>query len=197
MMQNYSLHELQILFNQIAEGNATAFKELFDAFRQKLYAGAFKITKSADAAEDIVQEIFIRIWGNRLCLKEVENPSAYIFTIAYHESFRYLKKVAADQKLYESIRKRMKVADNKTEEWIEVKETEQIIHYLINKLPTQRQLIYKLSREEGLSYKEIGDRLHISSLTVKKQLQLALRNIRSGLSKIGPLLALCLLLLRH
>jgi RNA polymerase sigma-70 factor (ECF subfamily) len=185
------------VFQCIAESDAIAFRELFDAYRQRLYAGALKITKSADAAEDIVQEIFTRIWENRLCLKEVENPSAYIFTIAYHESFHYLKKVAADQKLYEAIRKKMIAADNKTEEWLEVKETEDIIHHLINDLPTQRQLIYKLSREEGLSYKEIADRLHISSLTVKKQLQLALRNIRSGLSKIGPLLALCLLMLRH
>lgn len=197
MNQGVTLYDLKRVFQCIAESDAIAFRELFDAYRQRLYAGALKITKSADAAEDIVQEIFTRIWENRLCLKEVEDPSAYIFTVAYHESFRYLKKVAADQKLYESVRKRMKVADNKTEEWIEVKETEQIIHHLINELPTQRQLIYKLSREEGLSYKEIGDRLHISSLTVKKQLQLALRNIRSGLSKIGPLLALCLLLLRH
>lgn len=197
MMQEYSLYELQVLLNRIAEGDAVAFRELFDAYKRKLYSGALKITKSTDAAEDVVQEIFTRIWENRLCLKEVENPSAYIFTIAYHESFRYLKKVAADQKLYEAVRKRMKTTDNKTEEWLEVKETEQIVHHLIDELPSQRQLIYRLSREEGLSYKEIADRLHISSLTVKKQLQLALRNIRSGLSKIGPLLVLCLLLLRH
>lgn len=192
MNQGFTLYDLKSVFQCIADGDAVAFRELFDAFRKKLYAGAFKITKSADAAEDIVQEIFTRIWENRCCLKEVEDPAAYIFTIAYHESFRYLKRVAADQKLYESVRRRMKTSDNKTEEWLEVKETEQIVHHLINELPTQRQLIYKLSREEGLSYKEIADRLHISSLTVKKQLQLALRNIRSGLSKIGPLLALFL-----
>lgn len=197
MMQDYSLYELQVLFKRIAESDAAAFKELFDAYRQKLYAGALKITKSADAAEDVVQEIFTRIWENRLCLKEVENPPAYIFTIAYHESFRYLKKVAADMRLFELLKNKLSITNNETEENLEVQETRQLIDEMIEELPPQRQLIYKLSREEGLSYKEIADKLHISSLTVKKQLQLALRNIRSGLSKIGPLLALCLLLLRH
>lgn len=188
MTQDYSLYELQVLFKQIAEGDTTAFRELFDAYRQRLYAASCKITKSNDAAEDIVQEIFTRIWEKRVYLTEIENPEAYIFTMAYHEAFRYLKQVSSDQKLYESLKNRIKTANNKTEEWLEVKETQQLIDHVIDGLPSQRQLIYKLSREDGLSYKEIACRLHISPLTVKKQLQLALRTIRSGLSKMTSLL---------
>lgn len=190
MMQDYSLYELQELFKQIAKGDAAAFKALFDVYKKKLYAAACKITKSTDTAEDIVQEIFARMWEKRLQLTDIEDPAAYIFTIAYHESFRYLKRVSTDRQLYESLRLRMKTEDNKTEEGIEVKETQEIVNHVIEELPSQRQLIYKLSREEGLSYKEIAERLHISPLTVKKQLQLALRNIRSGLSKSASLLIL-------
>ncbi|MGH2644864.1 MAG: RNA polymerase sigma-70 factor [Chitinophagaceae bacterium] len=190
MMQDYSLYELQELFRKIAGGDTTAFKELFDAYKQKLYAAACKVAKSTDAAEDIVQEIFARIWENRSILKEVENPSAYIFTVAYHESFRYLKKVSSDQKLYEALRKRIKILEEGPEKKLELKETQQQIAHAIDELPPQRQLIYKLSREEGLSYKEIADKLHISPLTVKKQLQLALRNIRTVLSKMTFLLLL-------
>ncbi|TAN14559.1 MAG: RNA polymerase sigma-70 factor [Chitinophagaceae bacterium] len=192
MTQDYSLYELQVLFKQIAEGDATAFRELFDAYRQRLYGASCKITKSNDAAEDIVQEIFARIWEKRVYLTEIENPDAYIFTMAYHEAFRYLKQVSSDQKLYESLKGRIKTANNKPEEWLEVKETQQLIDHVIDRLPSQRQLIYKLSREDGLSYKEIACRLHISPLTVKKQLQLALRTIRSGLSKMMLLLVLLL-----
>jgi len=190
MKQDYSVDDLHILFELVSRGDTVAFKKLFETYRGRLHAAAYKVAKSADAAEDIVQEIFTRIWENHLHLAAIDNPSAYIFTIAYHESFRYLKKVSADQKLYESLKSRIKIMDNKTEEWMEIKETQQAIDQAVEALPPQRQLIYRLSRENGLSYKEIAVRLHISSLTVKKQLQLALRNIRTGLAKSRPLLVL-------
>lgn len=192
MMQDYSLHELKVLFEQINGGDRTAFRNLFDAYSQRLYAAACKVTKSTYEAEDIVQEIFTIIWEKRVSLTEIENPEAYIFTIAYHESFRYLKKVSSDQKLYESLKNRIKTTNNKTEEWLEVKETQQLIDEAVGALPSQRQLIYKLSREDGLTYKEIAGRLNISPLTVKKQLQLALRSIRSVLTKMTLLLVLIL-----
>lgn len=192
MKQEYSVNDLQLLFKLVSKGDTRAFKELFEAYRDRLYVAAYKVAKSEDVAEDIVQEIFTRIWENRLHLPEIDNPSAYIFTIAYHESFRYLKKTSADRKLYESLKNRIKMIDNKTEEWMEVAETQRIIDQMIDALPPQRQLIYKLSREGGLSYKEIAGQLHLSSLTVKKHLQLALRNIRTGLSKIKSLLVLLL-----
>lgn len=194
MKQDYSVNDLQILFKLVSKGDTAAFKELFEAYRGRLCAAAYQVAKSTDAAEDIVQEIFTRIWENRLHLCEIDNPSAYVFTIGYHESFRYLKKVSQDQKLFEALKSRIKIMDNHTEEWMEVTETQRIIDQVIEALPPQRQLIYKLSREGGLSYKEIAGRLHISSLTVKKQLQLALRNIRAGLSKIRPLLFLLFLI---
>jgi RNA polymerase sigma-70 factor (ECF subfamily) len=190
MMRNFSLYDQKVLFRSIADGDVTAFRVLFEAYNKRLYGAALKITKSTYAAEEIVQEVFTCLWESRSCLANVDNPPAYIFTVAYRKTFRYLKMVAADTKLLQSLQGRINEVHNETEEWLEVNETREFIDSAVNELPPQRRLIYKLSRENGFSHKEIAEQLHISSLTVKKQLQLALRHIHSSLARIAPLLAL-------
>lgn len=193
MRQDHPPFDHKIVLKRVAEGDVTAFRMLFDAYNKRLYAAALKITKSSYGAEEIVQEIFTDLWEGRSNLADVDNPAAYIFTVAYNRTFRYLKKLAADSDMRRSLKYRISDSHNETEEWMEMNETREIIESAVNGLPSQRQLIFKLSRETGLSHKEIAEQLHISPLTVKKQLVLALRNIRSSLARISPLLAFILL----
>lgn len=180
------------LLKRIAAGDVAAFKTLFDACQKKLYAAAMKMTKSAYGAEEIVQETFADLWDHRSSLAQVENAPAYLYSIAYHTTIRYLKKVAADDKLLHALKTRTVEMHNEPEETLLVNETRGLIDHAIRDLPSQRKLIFKLSREDGLSHKEIADRLHISPLTVKKQLVLAIRNIRSSLTRIAPVLSVFL-----
>jgi len=189
-MQNGSLYDQKSWLRLVSEGNVAAFRRLFDAYNKRLYAVALKMTKSAYAAEEITQEIFTSLWENRANLASVDNPTAYIFTVAYNKTFRYLKAIAADTRLLTSLESRLSNAHNDTQEWLDVNETRSLIDAVVKTLSPQRQQIFKLSREEGLSHKEIADQLHISPLTVKKQMVIALRNIRSGLARIAPLLAI-------
>ncbi|NML21344.1 RNA polymerase sigma-70 factor [Pseudoflavitalea sp. G-6-1-2] len=191
-MSTLSIYEQQELFKKIAAGDIAAFRQLFDLYRLRLFAAALKITKSGYAAEEIVQEIFTALWESRSNLENVENPPAYIFTVAYNKTFRFLKKTAGDNARLQALMKRAEDRDNHTEEWIDVRESQQILEFAIRQLPTKRQLIYRLSREEGLSYEQIAERLHLSKLTVKKQMALALQNLRSIVSKHSPLIALFL-----
>ena len=191
-MSTLSTYEQQQLFNAIAAGDITAFRQVFDLYRQRLFAAALKITKSGYAAEEIVQEIFASLWESRSQLEKVENPPAYIFTIAYNKTWRYLKKTSGDNARLQALLKRADDRDNHTEEWIDVRESHQILETAIRQLPKQRQLIYRMSREEGLSYEQIAERLKISKLTVKKQMALALQNLRNIVSKRSPLIALFL-----
>jgi|SRR5690625_2959910 len=193
MEQKVPLQKQKLLFERIAEGDALAFRELFNLFKGRLYAAALKVTKSKHAAEDIVQEVFVSLWEGRSNLNNVENPTSYIFTIAYNKSFRYLKKVAADAELYQSLRNNIKKTHNDVEEKLEAKTAQQFISQIIEKLPPRRKLIYKLSREKGLNYKQIAEQLDISPLTVKKQMAIALRSIRTGLAKMSTLLIFILL----
>lgn len=182
MPRDLSLYDQKRLLERIAGGDIPAFRDLFDAYRDRLYAAAFKITKSAYAAEETVQEIFAAIWESRSGLRDVADPAAYIFTIAYNKSFRYLKKVAADKTMLASLSWLIKESQPKTSEWLELKESLELIDHAVEELPPQRQLIYRL-RQNGLSHKQIAEKLNISPLTVKKQLVLALRNIRSAVGK--------------
>ncbi len=190
MLQNLPQPTFKVLFECISRGDVVAFRKVFDSYNKRLFAAALKLTKSRDIAEDIVQEVFTALWESRENLSEVDNPEAYIFTIAYNKTYRYLKKVASDSRLYEALRSRMKVAQQSTEELLDLKETQDIINREVGKLPSKRQLIYKLSRIEGLTHQQIAEQLNISPLTVKKQIVLALRQIRSGLAKVSPLIAL-------
>lgn len=90
------LHEQRILFTRVSQGDVMAFRVLFDSYRTRLYYAVRKLTKSPYAAEEIVQEIFTNLWMSRTNLAAVEHPANYIFTIAYHQSFRYLKKMAVE-----------------------------------------------------------------------------------------------------
>lgn len=189
MSRNLSIQEQKILLGRVSDGDVIAFRVLFDTYNKRLYAAALKITKSSYGAEEIVQEVFAGLWEHRTRLQEVENPSAYIFTVAYNRTFRYLKKVSKSKDLKEALRHRLQEARNDTEEWLDMKETNDLIHQAVSQLPPRRQLIFKLSREKGLSHKEIAEQLNISPLTVKKQMVIALRNIRSSLASVAPLLA--------
>ena len=190
MPKNLSIQEQKILLVRVSDGDVIAFRALFDAYNKRLYAAALKITKSSYGAEEIVQEVFAGLWEHRTRLADIDNPPAYIFTVAYNRTFRYLKKVSKNKDLKEALRYRLQEARNDTEEWMDMKETNDLIHQVVSQLPSRRQLIFKLSREKGLSHKEIAEQLNISPLTVKKQVVIALRNIRTSLSGIVPLLAI-------
>lgn len=183
-----SPYDQKVLFRRVSAGEVDAFRVLFDLYRNRLYAAALKLTKDRAAAEDIVQEVFTALWEGRENLATVDNPPAYIFTVAYNKTYRYLKRVAADGRLYQALRLRMKTAYQTTEELLDLKETQQLIEHVVEKLPSQRRLIYRLSREKGLTHQQIADRLHISPLTAKKQIVLALRHIRSSLARMAPFL---------
>ncbi len=189
MQRNLPIGEQKILLKQMADGDIAAFRQIFNAYKNRLYAAAFKLTKSTYAAEEIVQEIFLTLWEKRSNLATVENPPAYIFTTAYNKTYRYLKKVAADGRLYQSLQRRIKKRNCNTQEELDVKETQRLIDRLIDELPSQRRLIFRLSREDGLTHQQIAEQLAISPLTVKKQIVLALRHIRSSLAYLSPVLA--------
>ncbi len=195
MIQNLPHGSMKLLFQSISQGDIGAFRELFDSYNKRLFAAAFKLTKSRITAEDIVQEVFAALWEHKGRLGTVDHPEAYIFTIAYNKTYRHLKKIASDARLYESLKEQIKVAHDSTEEWLDVKETQQIIDREVEKLPSKRQLIYKLSRKDGLTHQQIAEHLNISPLTVKKQIALALRQIRAGLGQTTPVFLLLFIFL--
>lgn len=169
------------LFTLAAAGDEEAFTKIFHHYNKKLYPFVLKITKSESASEEIVQDVAMVIWEKRVRMAALDNYASYIFKMAANKTFNYLKEVASEDKMLKQVLQNMEFFRSLTEEIIDSKEKEAIVKAAIDELPPQRKIIYKLSREEGLTHKEIAKQLDISQNTVKNQMVEALRFIRGKL----------------
>lgn len=183
------------LFLQIADGDENAFRKVFHSFNQRLFPYVLNIVKSSTVAEEIVQEVFLKLWTNRQAVAAMDNPVAWLFTVAANQSFTYLKRISTEQRVIDKIKQSMHASENPTDEYIFFNESKTILQKAVGELPAQRQVIYKLSREEGLNHQQIADQLNLSPNTVKNQLVSALRTIREQLQKTAGVFFFLLLFL--
>lgn len=180
------------LFDQIAQGDETAFKTLFHRYLPKLYPFIVKFTRSEQATRELVQETFIRVWLNRDKLPGIENPGGWLFTVASNECYSYARKNALYTKFSQPLNTESGTAPA-TEDWLHGKELHRLIGQAVDLLPPQRKKIYQMSRNHGKSIREIAEELNISPNTVKNALVTALQFIRDYLAKSGISLILFLL----
>ncbi|HUZ57244.1 MAG TPA: RNA polymerase sigma-70 factor [Hanamia sp.] len=176
-MVDCSRYDEKVLLAEIATGDERAFRKLFDLYKERFYAVVLKMTNSDEVAQDIVQDIFMNIWGKRESLVDIENPSSYFFTAVYRKVYHHYRKIALEKKLLQ-IAPSVNEAVNTTDEIVLAHESENLISQAIAKLPPQQQLVFKLSKQEGLSREKIAHQLHISPNTVKNHLADAIKFIR-------------------
>lgn len=179
-MADCSRSDEKALLREIATGDKLAFKKLFDLYKERFYAVVLKMTSSDEVAQDIVQDVFMNIWSNRENLVDVDNPSAYFFTVVYRRVYHHYRKVAQEKKLLQ-IAPQINESVNTTEEMILAHESNELISQAVAKLPPQQQLVFKLSRQEGFSREDVARQLRISPNTVKNHLADAIKFIRTFL----------------
>jgi RNA polymerase sigma-70 factor (family 1) len=173
-------HNEKLLFCRVAEGNEQAFGMLFNLFLPKLYPFIVKFTRSEVAAQEIIQETFIRVWLNRDKLDEIENPGGWLYRVASNECYSYARKKALYNKFSNDITTATEPMSVAQEE-MDLKELNRLIHEAVNKLPPQRKKIFHMSRNQGKSIPEIASELQLSPNTVKNALVTSLRSIREYL----------------
>jgi RNA polymerase sigma-70 factor (family 1) len=183
------------LITAIVEGNEKAFSKLFFQYLPVLKSFAFKFSKSEHAAEEIIQDAFVRVWLNRDKLEGVQNVKAYLYKYVSNECLSHLRKRLNEEKLISRFSVHHPKDSNITDELIQLNEINRIVANSVNKLPSQRRKIYQLSRNEGKSIPQIAECLGISQHTVKNALVIALKTIRielelNGITFILPLLIL-------
>lgn len=184
------LSEKELLL-RVAESDEPAFRQLFNRYHQQLGAHLVRITESAEMAEEIVLDVFLKIWMNRETLPEVRDFRAYLFIVSRNHALNCLKKKARELALRRRFEKELTNAPAGGHAQEEAYYT--LIDNAIDQLPSQQQKVYLLSRHHRLKYSEIAAELHLSRETVKKYLQFAVAFIRSHVRK--HLYFLCLLLL--
>jgi RNA polymerase sigma-70 factor (ECF subfamily) len=171
------------LFRRLSEGDVNAFTEIFNFYEPRLYPFVLKMTKSENIAEEVVQEVFIKLWTNRVSLARIENPGGYIFRAASNQTITHLRSKARQMSLAKAVAHSGGEESNITEESLQLKELQSLVHEAVEQLPPQRKLIYTLSRQKGLKNDEIAEQLGISISTVKNQLTEALRFIKEQLKQ--------------
>lgn len=187
------LAEEKLILTKISRGDANAFAVLFNFYKNKVYGYAMAILQTEKSAEEIVQDVFIKIWIKRENLTTIENFGAYLRTVSRNETLNALKHVAITQKHEELTIKYTNEFDLSTENTIQFRETKQILESAIQKLPPQQKLIYTLCHIDGIKQKDVAEKLNISPLTVKVHLREAIKSIKSYLKihnqiRIVPLL---------
>jgi RNA polymerase sigma-70 factor (ECF subfamily) len=189
-------HETELL-HQLIQGDAEAFRQLYEHYQGRIFLFAYRFTKSKQAAEEIVQEVFVKLWEKREQINIEKNFSAYIIRVTRNLILDGLKKAAYDKKMQQQILRHMKVLRDTSAEELLNKELERLHRQAIDSLSPQKKTIYLLSREEELTYEQIADRLGISRNTVRNHMADALQTIREYISAHPDLASLMVAIVMH
>tara|TARA_R110002050_G_scaffold4573_3_gene22160 strand:+ start:1581 stop:2180 length:600 start_codon:yes stop_codon:yes gene_type:complete len=189
-----NVHNKKLLVKELIEGNNKAFRKLFDTYRGDVYAYSVSMLKTKVLAEEIVQDVFLKIWQHRDRLNPDLSFKSYVFTITRNLTFNLISKVANNRKLKEEVFYESQKSYSPIEDQIAENDYEIIKNKAIEQLPPKRKVIFQMSRDEGKSYEEISKELNISVSTVKGQMSKALTTIRDFLQTHGDVTLLITLL---
>ena len=175
------------LITALKMGDAAAFAEIYDRYWDKLfYVDARKLDQLEDA-EEVVQSVFISLWNRRLSLNITSTLRSYLSVSIKYRVIKVLEKQYHQRKYVDSLKNRG-LLDDSTQEWLEFMELKDQLEQLVLELPDKCRLVYRMSREQGFSQKEIAEKLDISEKTVEAHLGKATKTIRAGLNVFLTLL---------
>jgi RNA polymerase sigma-70 factor (ECF subfamily) len=183
------------ILSKIASGDTRAFTFLFDAYYKHLGQFVFRLTESIEAAEEIVQDVFVKIWSKRQDLPRIDSFNEYLFIVTRNRTYRFLREKAK--------------AHLRQQEWEKQYQEELClpdvlspqdelclrIDKLIQQLPPQQRKVYELSRIDRLKHSEIAKALNISPETVKKHIMSANKFIKNSFDAENELFYLLFLML--
>ncbi|WAC13528.1 RNA polymerase sigma factor [Dyadobacter pollutisoli] len=166
-----------------SEADEDAFAQLFHLYKHKLYAYVLRLTESEMLAEDIVQDIFMKLWNEHRTLAGIDKFGSYLFRMSKNHAINHFRRMSHETQIISEMFLVNPSAHNETHDLIALKETEKLLGDIIDKLPAQQKLVYHLSREEGRSHDDIANLLKISPNTVKNHIVQAMSTIRTQLRR--------------
>lgn len=163
----------------VSQGDEHAFAKLFEHHQNKIYGVALRLTRSTTLAEEIVEDVFLKIWLKRNDLLQIQNFSAYLFTITRNRVYKSLRQIAKNYQTVHLNENIQTIAPGSTEDYVIDKEYTRLLHEAITRLPKQQKEVYSLIKERGLKREEAASVLHLKPETIKFHLAEAMKNIRS------------------
>jgi len=171
----------KIFIEQLKAGSKVAFKSLFDIYAPKIHAFAYSYLKNEQDAEELLQDLFLKCWEIRGTLDSSKSIKSLLFKICINQIYDLIRRKNIEQAYLEFVAKD-DLSDNSST-WHELIYNEMLanLKLLVAAMPEQRQQIFRLSKEEGLSNDEIAQQLSLSKRTVENQLYRAVSFLKEKL----------------
>jgi len=173
-------YEESRLIALLNEGSHYAFQVIYDRYRNRIYQIGVRYLKSPLLAQDVVQDVFMKLWFERCHIQADLPVEAWLFTVARNGILNQLKKLAGQWKAAGVTHKDHEQAASVLDQII-ASEDLGVLQAAVGRLPLQQKLVYQYVRQENLSYFQIAEKMRISPLTVKTHMARALKEIRNYL----------------
>jgi RNA polymerase sigma-70 factor (ECF subfamily) len=182
------------LLSRTAQGDQAAFKIIYEAYQSQVLTFANKYLKSRQRSEEVMQEVFLRLWNLKEKLNDINDLENYILTITRNKAFDTLRQQKRESRFVQAIADHDDVSENNTEEKVLLDDTRQLLEKGIALLPPQQKQVYQLCHQQGLKYEEAATELGISPQTVHSHMKLALKSLRSYMSQNTDLAVILIIL---
>jgi len=160
----------------------TDFKEVYREHWKRLYGLSYNYVRDKAAAQEIVQEVFVMLWQKRDALAHVTNLEGYLMKCTKNKIYEHFEKLAAQQRFRKLSAERFREDIHPVEEEFDYQETLSLINQELEKLPATTRTIFRMSKFERYSNKEIANRMHVSAKAVEYHITRALKKLRMRLS---------------
>ena len=180
-------YDKETFAERLRDDDRTVIDEIYELYHAKIFRFSISYLKNQDDAYDIVQDVFIKLWENRLQLKKDTNFDAFLFTVAKNTVLSLFRKRATEQKFRNNIDISYESEPNDIENNIDFDFLKKKYQKLVDKLPPKRKEVFVLSREKGLSNKEIAQIKGIAEKTVEDHLTKSLSFFKQHFGTLGML----------
>lgn len=192
-MNSSSQNSDVFLIEKLRNGDSKAFEELYLGRKQKLFNFVRHLTNNEEDANELVQDVFLKLWERKEYLKDVDSLDAYIFTIAKNKVYKRARKRAYEHIYTNYIMHYKKQQDNCTEDEIFYSDIKKLVDEVIESMPGTRKKIFKMSREDGMSNKQIAMQIQTSESNIENHINKAIKTLRAHIK--DKLVSLIILLL--
>lgn len=180
MINDQTALERDILL-RLRSGDEDAFRTIYERYSRLIYHNIMRFVKDPSIADDLLQDVFIKIWENRELVNPDRSFPAYLFTCSRNITFNFKRHLKVQIESAKHLTHDQTHIDKSLEEMLDTKEVQNIIENVINKLPLQRQKIFRMCKWEGMSYQEVAEELQISVSTVRDHIVKANKFVKEAI----------------
>jgi len=177
-VQIISPHDERELLSLLKQGNEQAFEKIYKSYSSHLFGNVFKMVKSETTTQEILQDVFIKIWSNRASIDLDKSFRSYLFRIAENKVYDFFRKASRDKKIQAQLFATATEEYEHIETMIYNRENALLLQKAIDSLSPQRQQIFRLIKLDNKSYEEVSRQLGISVSTISDHIVKANKTIR-------------------